>query len=780
MYNLTKAEKLHYIVQNTKKIKFKNILIPKFFFFTKKNYLLNKKKFLLEINKKFRKKKIIIRSSSSDEDLKNLSNAGKYSSFSNINSSDECQILFYTEKLIKKLKHQKDQIIVQEYIDKPDLAGVLFTREVNNNSPYYVINYDKSGLTDTITSGKNHQTIKNQYVFREKIFLSKKFKHFLIEIKKLEKFLKTDRLDIEFAKKNKKWIIFQCRVLPQKNKSINYDEKVEIALNNLFKKIKKLKKENPSLLGKTTFFSNMADWNPAEMIGDKPKALGMSLYSTLITDSIWSVQRKKYGYKDVSPNVLMVNLAGSPYIDLRTDINSFLPSNIQNAFGEKLVNSILTFFKKNSTLHDKVEFDIIPTCYDFNIKNFKSILNLSKVDKNIYIKSLKILTNKILHKKILNEELKKINYLDKQIKKIQSLKLHPIEKIFFLINYCKKYGTLPFAGIARLSFVCTKILRSLVFMGLIKDDDAQMFYNNIDTITCKLNRDLLNINNKHLKKKFIIKYGHLRPNTYSINSLNYKEGFNKYFSENINIKSKKKNKLKLFKPISLNYKKLDKVFNSNKINITGRKFLNLFSECVKNREYAKFIFTKSINEVFNNLKILSKEIKIDIKDLENININTILSSYNNLEVLKLRNILKNEIRKNKLNYRVLEKIVLPDVIKSNNEIYNFELPQSKGNFVTMKNVSGNIYYIKNNNIGYNLANKVICIENADPGFDYIFSKKIKGLVTKYGGANSHMTIRCLEQGIPAAIGIGAKQFSNVISSKVVELNCKQKILKILL
>lgn len=139
-----------------------------------------------------------------------------------------------------------------------------------------------------------------------------------------------------------------------------------------------------------------------------------------------------------------------------------------------------------------------------------------------------------------------------------------------------------------------------------------------------------------------------------------------------------------------------------------------------------------------------------------------------------------KLKKNKLNYKVLEKIVLPDVIKSNNEIYNFELPQSKGNFVTIKNVSGDIYHLKNNNIGYNLANKIICIDNADPGFDYIFSKKIKGLVTKYGGANSHMTIRCLEQGIPAAIGIGAKQFSNIISSKVIELNCKQKILKILL
>ena len=44
----------------------------------------------------------------------------------------------------------------------------------------------------------------------------------------------------------------------------------------------------------------------------------------------------------------------------------------------------------------------------------------------------------------------------------------------------------------------------------------------------------------------------------------------------------------------------------------------------------------------------------------------------------------------------------------------------------------------------NLKNKIILIENADPGYDWIFSHKIIGLVTKYGGANSHMTIRCSE------------------------------------
>lgn len=57
-----------------------------------------------------------------------------------------------------------------------------------------------------------------------------------------------------------------------------------------------------------------------------------------------------------------------------------------------------------------------------------------------------------------------------------------------------------------------------------------------------------------------------------------------------------------------------------------------------------------------------------------------------------------------------------------------------------------------------LAGEIVCIENADPGFDWIFTRNIAGLVTRFGGANSHMAIRCAEYGLPAAIGAGERLF----------------------
>ena len=75
-----------------------------------------------------------------------------------------------------------------------------------------------------------------------------------------------------------------------------------------------------------------------------------------------------------------------------------------------------------------------------------------------------------------------------------------------------------------------------------------------------------------------------------------------------------------------------------------------------------------------------------------------------------------------------------------------------------------------------LKSKIVCIENADPGYDFIFSNDIKGLITKFGGSNSHMAIRCYEMGVPAAIGVGSQLFEKVKNKNFISMDCDtQKI-----
>lgn len=773
-YRFTKAEALSYISKNLKKKKIKFLNIPNFLYFTKSEYKKNKKRFFNKIKKKFKNRLIIIRSSSKDEDNVNLSNAGKYISFQKIEINEK-KVLDCIDRLISKFESSNDQILIQEFISNPEFSGVIFTKEANYDSPYYIINYDRSGKTNLVTSGKDNPSMQTEIVFREKIKLSKKFHKYLKNIQHLEKLFNSDRLDLEFAIKKKKFYLFQCRYLP-KFKNENKNEEITKVLVNLKKKIDKLKNKNPTLSGKTTYFSNMSDWNPAEMIGNKPRPLAISLYSELITNRIWSVQRKEYGYKDVAPNILMVNLAGTPFIDLRTDLNSFIPKDLDNKLADKLIDNYLKRIKSKPFLHDKIEFDIINTCYD--LTNNKDRINFLNVkERKIYISKLHQLSNNIFLniEKLLEKEFRKISLLEEKILNLKKTTLSEIQKIFFLVDDCKNYGTLPFAGVARIAFMFTQMLKNLKDKKIVNEDQILQLYSTIPTVTKEINNEYFKIRDKKNKIEFLKKYGHLRPSTYSISSLNYKEGFKIYFSNKKEKKLKVRKKHFNFTPSQ--HLQITKLFKKNKITISSINFLRYLKLSIQYREYFKFIFSKSIDEIFNNLIKLGRVVGIKRKDLEYISIETILNSYSVLETEKLSQILKNEVIKNKKSFNITKKINFPDFLETSNDIYFQKIKLSKGNYITNKKVRGEIKYLKNLNNLKSLKDKIIFLENADPGFDFIFSHPIKGLITKYGGANSHMAIRCLELSIPAIIGIGHNDFEKIKNKNLIEYDCEQKFFK---
>ena len=266
------------------------------------------------------------------------------------------------------------------------------------------------------------------------------------------------------------------------------------------------------------------------------------------------------------------------------------------------------------------------------------------------------------------------------------------------------------------------------------------------------------------------KYGHLRPSTYDINSLNYSEGFKIYFSN-----KKNNNSLGVSKYIFKNFKKKDKI---NKLLIKYLKidfnsFIKFATDSVYLREKSKLDFSRGINLIFENLISLGKRLKISRKDLSYIDLKTLLNAYSAVEIINLKKLLKNEISKNKFEFNIMKMIKMPDFIISDNDVYSFYNNISKANFITLNSIVGDVVELKKQD-PKKLKGKILLIKNADPGFDYIFNFEIKGLITQYGGANSHMAIRCLELNIPAAIGVGKFQYDKIKNTKKILLNCSKK------
>jgi phosphohistidine swiveling domain-containing protein len=133
------------------------------------------------------------------------------------------------------------------------------------------------------------------------------------------------------------------------------------------------------------------------------------------------------------------------------------------------------------------------------------------------------------------------------------------------------------------------------------------------------------------------------------------------------------------------------------------------------------------------------------------------------------------INKGKSGYEITENILLPSIISEVSDLFVIPLLVGEPNFITNKIINEQAIMISGKDINpEKIDGKIVLIENADPGFDWIFTRDVKGLITKYGGANSHMAIRCAEFGLPAAIGCGEQIFLKLEVSKKINLNCSER------
>jgi glutamine kinase len=760
--------------QNLKTLKDGNFNIPSFTFFELRDFKKDNKKYITLIQKKLGHK-VAVRSSNYYEDQSEKTFAGKFESVLNVETKKEKKLINAINSIdisYKNFEHPKNEILIQNMVKNVKYSGVIFTADPETGAPYYKINYTKSNDTTLVTSGNSlTETLiyyKHSRVYPKEIFLKK----LILITKKILKFTKKNNLDIEFAiTKNNIINILQIRELKiNSNTSITNDYPKDY-LKKLEKKINKLQNSHAHLLGKTTYFGVMPDWNPAEIIGIKPKPLDLSLYKELITDHVWAKNRKFFGYKDVTSSHLMTTFFGVPFVDLRVDFNSWLPKKLDIKISNKLINFYLKKFKKNLFLHDKIEFDLIHSSLNFSTEK---VLNkqLKSIFKKKEIESIK--TNLLEISKLTFQNFSKLKKdlkeLDTRFKKINNSSMYMIDKIYWLIEDCKRFGTYPFAGFARCGFVAINFLKSMVENKIITSNEKELFLKSIVNITSDLQKDLYSLP----KKKFLDKYGHIRPNTYDINSLNYKDGYSFYFKK-LKKQNKKDAKFSFDKKVK---SKLKIAIKKNKLDISPNELIDFIAESIKLRENSKFLFSKNVNSILGEIKKFGKRLNISSEDIAYLEIFDLINLYYTMDGNNLKEVLKDKIKINKKNYKNNTMVLLPEIITNYRDIYYFNTLPTKINFIGSNIVKAKITLVKNKHLkNLKLSNKIVLIEKADPGYDFLFTHDISGLITKYGGANSHMAIRCAELGIQAAIGIGEKKFDELLSSNIVEIDGQKQTLK---
>jgi len=471
----------------------------------------------------------------------------------------------------------------------------------------------------------------------------------------------------------------------------------------------------------------------------------------------------------------MVAFAGLPYIDVRVSFNSFIPSDLDESLAKKLVEYYISKLEGKPSSHDKVEFDIIYSCYTLDLpERIKELegCGFSRQECEQISDSLRKLTNNIVcgENALWKKDVKKLDKLKLRQESIKNSSLSKIEKIYWLLEDCGRYGTLPFAGLARAGFIALQMLKSLVSSKIITVQEYDSFMVNLKTVSSSISADIVDFS----RDNFLSKYGHLRPGTYDILSPRYDSEPNKYFDwESIGDSKEEKHEDFSLSLGSMN--QLSRLLNDHDLDLDVIGIFNFIKDAIEGREYAKFVFTKSLSDSLELIKQLGEDYGFTKEDMAYFNIDGIYRLCS--EGGDPKEILSIEIMRGKKIYDKSKSIVLPSMITSPSDIWFHELSESEPNFITMKSIEGKV--INKDDDRDLFSGNILFIPNADPGYDWVFSHNIGGFVTMYGGVNSHMAIRAGELGIPAVIGSGELLYKKWCAAYSVEIDCANKAVKIL-
>jgi adenylylsulfate kinase-like enzyme/phosphohistidine swiveling domain-containing protein len=720
--------------------------------------------------------RVIVRSSARGEDGATSSQAGRYDSVLDVaGSAAVAQAIDRVIASFADNASDDDQIFVQPMLDHVAMAGVAFSRSPGGG-PYFIINYDdRSGLTDRVTAGVGDNLETFLCLRSRPDACPPSLAPVIALVSELEALLAWDAIDVEFAVGGDRQLyLLQVRPLAVDRLGRASDAKVATALADVARKVELLSRPHPYLHGSRAIFGVMPDWNPAEIIGLRPWPLSLSLYRELVTDAIWAYQRDNYGYQNLRSFPLLVSFHGLPYIDVRVSFNSFIPRDIPDDLAGRLVNYYIDRLLSEPHLHDKVEFEIIFSCYTLDLPNRMGRLaerGFSPQDLVELSGALRRLTNRILHGEtaLWRRDREKIDLLARRLPIICTAEIDKISRIYWLIEDCKRYGTLPFAGLARAGFIAVQLLQSFVEVGVLSAEEAATFMASVDTVGSRIGQDFAQLP----KAEFLARYGHLRPGTYDILSPRYDEAPDLYFDWS-SVRPTASAPPRFALSIE-QLRRIEQLLKEHELDIDVLSLIEFIKAGIEGREYAKFVFTRSLSDALSLIKRLGEDHGLSAEDCAFLDYDTIRTLYS--ESGSVREALRESVAHGRERHALTRNLVLPPIIASPDEVFAFHLPPSQPNFITRKSVTAPTASI--GDPPETFAGRILFVPSADPGFDWIFTRDICGFVTQFGGANSHMAIRAGELGIPAVIGAGEVLFQRWQAARKLCLDCSnQKVLVI--
>lgn len=756
--------------------------IEKIFFFSVQEFMDHSDQIVNSIADKFPDGPIIVRSSCSAEDLYCISNAGCFTSVAGVDPNSPQLVKQVVQTVINSYRQKGsviagDQVLVQYQNRNVRLSGVVFTRNLETNTPYYLINYDTEGKR---TYGVTGGIVGNSIWIHRGLNFSQIPTNWLSLIeatREIESHLNQMVLDIEFVEdENDEIIINQIRPLAANIRCSAYGDD---RFNELIARYTDYYCSFAPVWDSTpVIFSDMAFWNPAEIIGHNPRPLAYSLYRELITKQSWNKGLIPLGYTNVRSE-LMERIGNKPYINVDNAFAALVPASLDEDLRTKLVSVYKQRLRQDLTSHDKIEFEITFNCFDLETRdrlttlkkegfNDPEVSRLGDALQQMTIEMISRYEERLAEDRVALKRLTAFGDATSNKLRNSTDTFEMLRSFTRLLAAIANFGTIQFTTVAREAFVSRSLCRSLIRYGGFSQQEMDQFMEGLVTVATEFDRDFHRFVSGHIpESSFMLRYGHLRSGTYDITAPRYDQVQN----WNAHTRSSSTRRPDLNQSSGLDLAKLRRALAHTPF--ASLDALNVGHFCMsalEEREYFKFEFTRQLSLAMELLAKVGDQLEFSREDL----------SYLDLSVIQLFRFMQNPrtlaeywglwIEKMRESYKEKSRLVLPAVIQHPMDLRIIRSFEARPNFITGKRVEAQTIDIQDGK-SFDIAGKIVIILQADPGFDWIFTKGIAGLITMYGGPASHMAIRCAEFGVPAAIGCGEQIFRWVSRQTRLILDC---------
>ncbi|UWF48313.1 PEP-utilizing enzyme [Pseudomonas sp. N3-W] len=731
--------------------------------------------------KRFGDHSLIVRSSSLSEDQDGTSGAGMYDSVGNVRGAVALKQAI--EQVIGSYGQASDfdEVLIQSMATGVLASGVAMTRDPETGLPYYVVDYVPGHGTDGVTAGTGtvHSFVALKSQCSSEPLALKGLFALLAEVEQLTE---RDALDIEFAITADGPLLFQVR--PMTGQGVeNIDPHSDLALRSVLDcevvllegLARKTRQPEHSF---NAFLGLMPDWNPAEMIGVKPRPLAYSLYKELITDVNWASARFRYGYRDMRNKPLMYQFSGSPYICIPYSVESFIPAALPLSIVNSVVTECCEHLAAHQSLHDKIEFSIIPTCFTPQLAampatSIPAFNGLNAAQHALYLAELKSVTEHIISADgPFFSDLTRLPRIEQKVERLGSHQQSedPLQRLRHALADAKVVGEV-FSGVARAAFVATAVIKSLETMQRIPAGFTDSLIGGVCTVGRKMADDFRILH----KEAFLRLHGHVRPGTYDLRVARYDETPDAYFDWNTPLQRAHRDEGP--RVISREIRNaVQQAFDECRLRVSADHFFKFLDAAVSAREKVKYLYGAFVSQALMALASWGENHHLSREALSFAKLGDFVG---NLEEVRLETI-RDKIASNRTRWQSTQGIRTPVIVCKPQDLQSHAIETCNPNFITRSATEAPVAVLRAEETSKrDIEGCIVLIENADPGFDWIFTHRIAGFITAYGGENSHMSIRAREFAIPAAIGVGEAKFRSLLSSTRLILDCAERRIQVL-